>query len=176
MRHILLILLPMVLLTGCGTVDMPEIPSWPEGWFWNKPDPKPEQPEPDEFTTAKLYTCPQSVSEWPVVSKLTATITGSRIRFSVDNADVWRPVEGDIVAEMHTLLYRAGSWRAGPSDGVHAMPSYKEKSSACVPRGDERLYEPVKGEQVGFVLTGCCRNGRFMRPQQRTDICWVVWP
>ena len=137
-------------------------------------DDKPNQ-EPDEFTTAQLHTCPKWVASWPIVSTLTAKISGSRLYFEVDNNDLWKPVEGDIVAEMHTLLNRDGAWHCGPADGVHKLPSFKGKDGACVPDGDSRTYVPKPGEKVGLVLTGCCRNGRHMRPQQRTSIAWMVW-
>jgi len=144
-------------------------------WWHKDEDDEEDINKPDEFTTAVKHTCPKSVSEWPIVSKLTVKLSGSRIYFEVDNPEQWPAVEGTVCCEMHALLERDGEWHCGPCDGVHLLPSHKEKSGACVPDGDTRTYVPKPGEKVGFVLTGCCRNGRHMRPQQRTTIAWLVW-
>lgn len=42
--------------------------------------------------------------------------------------------------------------------------------------GDNRLYVPISGETVGIALSGFCRMGGGMSPQQLTEVAWVKWP
>jgi len=127
----------------------------------------------DEFSMATMHTTIQSVSQWPIISTLTVKDSGSRITLDVDDAT--RPRwPRDVSINIHCLLFRDGKWHAGPCDGVRPLPSVKDYKCLCIPSGDNRLYEPIKGEKVGVVITTKCRNSQVGAEKFRSSIAWVV--
>ena len=126
----------------------------------------------DEFTKAKMHTCPQEVSKWPIVSTLSVKYVQNLIRLDVDDAtrNKW---PRDVSINLHCLLFRNGEWHAGPCDFVKPLPSNKEYKCLCVPDGDNRTYIPKKGEKVGIVLSTRCRNNEVGQDRFRSTIAWI---
>jgi hypothetical protein len=150
-------------------------------WFPKKPKPQP-QPEPvqdEQFPTATMHTCPASVRAWPVVGKLTVRKDGSFLYFSTDKPDLW-PSHDGTCGHIHCLLKRDGVWHGGPCDALRPFgrdggAPRKETKCACVPDNKKQLYVPQAGEEVRFVITGFCRYGNDMQPQQRTTEAVITW-
>jgi hypothetical protein len=168
-------------------------------WIWNwikslfaKKQPKPTpiptpepQPQPSTYSRvgwddAKFHTAPESIRTWPVVDRMTIKMAGSRFTYTLEHPELWPVVKGDkpTVGNLWTFLNRGGCWHGGPCDKLRppGKGSDKERKDCCVPDGDTRLYVPVSGETVGIALSGFCRMGGGMSPQQLTEVCWVKWP
>jgi hypothetical protein len=156
---------------------------WIKSWFSKKPNPKPKpdpvDPVDEKFPTATMHTCPASVRGWPVVSQLTARKAGSFLYFHTDKSGLW-PNHDGTCGHIQCGLLRDGVWHYGPCDalrpfGDNGDSPRKESSCACVPDGDNQLYIPRSGEEVRFVITGFCRYGKDMKPQQRTTEAVMTW-
>jgi hypothetical protein len=176
---------------------------WINSWFAKKTDPKPKpEPKPDpvpvptpdptptpkpdtvdpvdeKFPTATMHTCPDAVRGWPVVSKLTVRKEGSFLYFHTDKPGLW-PNNGGTCGHIQCGLYRNDSWHYGPCDALRPFnrdgdAPCKKASCACVPDGKKQLYIPREGEEVRFVVTGFCRYGNDMKPQQRTTEAVMTW-
>jgi hypothetical protein len=148
------------------------------------PEPAPVQPAPqasgatNAWTSARFWTCPDSVRDWPVVSSLTVEIRGGKPFFTTDKPELWPNIDGTI-GNVVCLLYRDGQWQAGPIDGMRPFSQAggdRTMKIGAIPDGDNRKWEAISGETVGFSVTGQCRRGEHMSPKQRTEVAWIVWP
>lgn len=137
------------------------------------PDPNPTK---DEFARAKMHTTKQEVADWPIISTLTVTNVGNKIRIDVDDATraKW---PRDTSINIHAVLFRDGQWHAGPCDGVRPLPSVKDFKCLCVPEGDDRLFVPDKklDKKVGVVITAKCRR-TLGKDKFRSSLCWIDIP
>jgi len=126
----------------------------------------------DEFSKAKMHTCPQEVSKWAIISTLSVKYVQNLIRLDVDDAtrNQW---PRDVSINIHCLLFRNGEWHAGPCDAVKPLPSNKEYKCLCVPDGDARTYVPKTGEKMGIVITSHCRHGEIGQERFRSTIAWM---
>lgn len=137
------------------------------------------EPEADEFATAEFHTCPKETAKLQIVSSLSVEIRGSKLYLTTDKPELWPDVGDGTIGNIHCLLFRDGKWHCGPIDGMRPFQrNGGDRSVKCgaVPDGDNRLYEAVAGERVGFVITPAVRNKKTVElPGKRTAVGWVIW-
>ena len=134
----------------------------------------------DVWASARFRTAPEAVRAWPVVGGVAVAQSGGFLTFTLEHPELWPNVDGCCGVIWCFMEVATGQWEGGPCDGLRppnpaGVCPRKEASCACVPEGDTRLHVPKAGDRVRFVVTGHCRNGRLMKPQQRTSETEIVW-
>jgi hypothetical protein len=115
------------------------------------------------------------VSGWPVTTTLNVTLDSKYIHLAYNGAS-WKPVS-NVSGNLWLIIDYKGKRYAATCEWTRHNQSVKEKK--CV-NGDHikrdplKTWKPTKGETIGFMVSGLCRDAK-RNVQERSDVAWVVW-
>lgn len=111
--------------------------------------------------------------KWPVTQALAVKLSGNKALLTTDAVKVWKDGGGDVAANLHFVVKRAGQWRAYCFDYVRPGQTTKDKAPPRPPCKQGEEYETVsKDEECYIVLTGLVRDHR-RNVRERTNIVRV---
>ena len=118
------------------------------------------------------------VRNWPVTTTLKALQEGGKILLDYDKHKIWKNVDGLNANPWVIVKWTDGNWYAATWEWLRFGQTSKSMVGKSwgehIKQKPLNNWEPVKGERVGFFVSGLARDKR-RNNKERSTVHWVVW-